>query len=156
MLFETIDTGCLNDEDLPWMPYAPYSDDVQIKYFKIDPVRGETISLLKTPPGAKLATHHHTSTVIVYTVRGSWKYLEHDWVAREGSVVYETAATSHTPIAVSDSEVVTFNVVSGELLYLDEKGNLAATENWRTAMRRYLDHCHKNGIEPKDLSSFSQ
>ena len=22
-LFETIDTGCLNDEDLPWMPYAP-------------------------------------------------------------------------------------------------------------------------------------
>lgn len=41
----------------------------------------------------------------------------------------ETAATSHTPIAVSESEVVTFNIVSGELLYLDEKGNVAATEN---------------------------
>jgi hypothetical protein len=44
MLFETIGTGCLNDEDLPWMPYLPYSDEVQIKYFKIDPVRGETRS----------------------------------------------------------------------------------------------------------------
>ncbi len=156
MLFETIDTGCLNAEDTPWIPYTPYAEDVLIKYFKIDPVRGETISLLKVPPGTKLATHHHTGTVIVYTVQGSWKYIEHDWVARPGSVVYETASTRHTPIAVSkDETVITLNVVSGELLYLDDAGKPVATENWRSAMNRYLEHCRQAGIEPKDLSSFS-
>jgi 2,4'-dihydroxyacetophenone dioxygenase len=157
MLFETIDTGAINAEDTPWIPYAPYSDDVLIKYFKIDPVRGETVSLLKLPPGAKLATHHHTGTVIVYTVQGSWKYIEHDWVSRAGGVVYETASTRHTPIVVSEDEtVIVFNIVGGELLYLDDQGKVVATENWRSAMNRYLEHCRKSGIVPRDLSSFSQ
>ncbi len=53
MLFESINTGCLDGNDTPWMPFAPYSNDVMIKYFKIDPVRGETITLLKRPQAWK-------------------------------------------------------------------------------------------------------
>ncbi len=155
MQFETIDTGCLNADESPWIPYAPYSEEVMIKYFKIDPVRGETVSLLKLPGGSKLSMHHHTGTVIVYTVQGQWKYLEHDWTASAGSVVYETASTRHTPVALSDEAVITFNIVVGELLYLDDSGKVIAMENWRTAMDRYLSHCRKHGIVPRDLSSFA-
>ncbi len=71
MLFESINTGCLDGNDTPWMPFAPYSNDVMIKYFKIDPVRGETITLLKAPAGMEMPRHHHTGTVIVYTVQGA-------------------------------------------------------------------------------------
>ena len=35
---------------------------------------------------------------MVYTVKGSWRYLEHDWTAVPGSFVYETAASKHTPV----------------------------------------------------------
>jgi 2,4'-dihydroxyacetophenone dioxygenase len=156
MMFETIDTACLNGDETPWMPFAPYSNDVFIKYFKIDPVRGETITLLKAPAGATMPKHHHTGTVVVYTVQGEWKYKEHDWVARAGGVVYETASSAHTPQVVStEGEIITFNIVVGELLYLDEQDNIIAVENWKTSMKRYLDYCSANGIVPRDLSTFA-
>lgn len=155
MMFEQIDTGCLDGADTPWMPFAPYSNEVQIKYFKIDPVQGETITLLKAPAGTQMPKHHHTGTVIVYTVQGAWKYQEHDWIARAGSVVYETASTAHTPEAMQGEEIITFNIVKGELLYLDDKDNIIAVENWKTSMQRYLDYCKAHDIAPKDLSSFA-
>lgn len=156
MMFEKIDTACIDGDSTPWMPFAPYSDEIFIKYFKIDPVRGETITLLRSPAGAQLPKHHHTGTVIVYTVEGEWKYKEHDWVARPGSCVYETAATAHTPETVStEGNIVTFNIVMGELLYLDDKDNIVAVENWKTSMKRYLDYCAANNIVPQDLSSFA-
>jgi hypothetical protein len=139
------------------MPFAPYSNDVMVKYFKIDPVRGETITLLTAPAGVEMPRHHHTGTVIVYTVQGSWRYKEHDWVAHAGSVVYETASTRHTPQAAyaEGPDIITFNIVAGELLYLDDKDNIIAVENWKTSMDRYLAYCRTNDIAPKDLSSFA-
>lgn len=133
MMYQNIDTACIDADATPWMPFAPYSDEVMVKYFKLDPVQGEMIALLKIPAGVSMAKHHHTGVVIVYTLAGAWKYREHDWIARAGSCVYETAATSHTPEALPDEgEVVTFNIVKGELLYLDDKDNIIAAENWKT------------------------
>jgi hypothetical protein len=153
--FETISTGCLNDDESPWIPFTPYDDRVLLKYFKIDPVQGEVVAMMKSPPGIEMARHHHTGTVIVYTVSGAWKYKEHDWIARVGSCVYETAATSHTPQVLDGTEdLLVFNVVKGELVYLDESDNVLAVETWRTHMARYLDYCKSHGIEPRDLSRF--
>ena len=156
MLYENIDTGCLNDDDTPWIPFTPYDDTILLKYFKIDPVQGEFVSVLKAPAGTDMARHHHTGTVIVYTIQGSWKYKEHDWTAHAGSVVYETASSRHTPQALpGDEDIITFNIVRGELVYLDENDNVLATETWRTSMERYLNFCKANGLTPRDLSSFS-
>lgn len=156
MMYQQVDTGVIDDADLPWIPFAPYSSDVLVKYIKCDPVRGEIVSFLKAPSVMRLPRHHHTGTVIVYTIKGAWKYEEHDWVAREGSVVYETASTRHTPIAVpSDSdEVITLNIVQGELLYLDDQDNIFAVENWKTSVDRYLAYCRENGLTPKDITAF--
>ena len=149
--------GVIHQDDLPWTPYLPYSSEVQVKLLKADPVRGETITLLKAPVGAAMAKHHHSGTVIVYTIKGAWRYLEHDWVATPGSVVYETAATSHTPVMVEGhgDEVVTLNIVAGDLVYMDEAGTVLAIETWRTAVQRYLQYCEAAGIEPKDVTSFA-
>jgi hypothetical protein len=155
--FPNVNTGCLNDNDLPWVPFTPYSNEVHIKYFKVNPVSGEVITLLRAPTTMRLPRHHHTGTVIVYTVSGCWKYLEHDWIARPGSVVYETASTQHTPIALEGGgdTVVTFNITQGELLFLDDAGNTIAVENWRSSLQRYLDHCRANGIAPRDLTAYN-
>jgi hypothetical protein len=91
----------------------------------------------------------------VYTVEGKWKYKEHDWVAGPGSCVYETAGTRHTPQAVGEGELLMFVILQGELVYLDENDQILATENWRTAMDRYLAYCKDNGLEARDLTSFN-
>ena len=157
MLYTQIDTAVTHGESLPWVPFTPYADNVLLKYFKLDPIRGDWIVLMKSPINMQLPKHHHTGTVIVYTLEGKWKYKEHDWVAGPGSVVYETAASTHTPEVVSTEGkdyVLSFVIVSGDLIFLDENDKVMAIENWKTGMQRYLDYCETNGIEAQDLSAF--
>ncbi|MFM0165776.1 ChrR Cupin-like domain-containing protein [Burkholderia sp. GAS332] len=156
MFYENVATECIDDASIPWVPFAPYSSDVLLKYFKLDPIRGESISVLKAPAGTQMPKHHHTGTVIVYTLKGRWKYAEHDWIAGPGSVVFETAGSSHTPVMVpGDDEVITFNIVQGDLIYLTENDQVIAMENWKTSMERYLAYCEANSLVPKDLTTFA-
>ena len=93
MFFEHVEASCISDESMPWMPLG-LAPGVEVKFFKADPIRGEVIALLKAPADAKLPRHHHSGTVVVYTLKGKWKYKEHDWIAGPGSIVYETAAST--------------------------------------------------------------
>src|SRR5262245_61895259 len=141
MQYEQIRTAVIDDESLPWVPFTPYSNDVFLKYFRLDPVRGEIIALMKAPATTRLPKHHHSGPALVYTIEGRWKYAEHDWVAGPGSIVYETAAETHTPVAVgSGGQVLVLNVVVGDLLFLDDQDRVMAIENWKTALKRYQDH----------------
>lgn len=157
MLYEQIHTTVVDDESLPWIPFTPYADDVFLKYYKLDPIRGEMIVMMKAPAGKQLPRHHHSGTVIVYTVEGRWKYKEHDWIAGPGSIVFETAASSHTPQALGgDGHIVVFNIVVGDLIFTSDDGSqVLAIENWKTSMQRYLAHCEQAGITPRDLTAFS-
>lgn len=158
MLFEHIQTACINDADLPWVPFTPYSERVLIKYFKLDPIRGETIALLKAPAKGQMPRHRHTGTVIVYTVQGRWKYREHEWIAEQGSIVYETAGSSHTPEALpgdqDNEDIITLNIIQGELLFVNDSGQVLAAEDWRSGWERYAAFCRAQGIEAKDLTAF--
>src|SRR3546814_2702565 len=100
MYFKHVDTALIDSEALPWVPFEPYTPDAHVKLLKADPVRGEIIALLKVPASMELPRHHHTGTVIVYTLAGAWRYKEHEWIATPGTTVFETAASAHTPLAV--------------------------------------------------------
>ncbi|SAL05692.1 cupin [Caballeronia arationis] len=156
MLFEQIETACINDADVPWVPFTPYSDKVLVKYFKLDPVRGEVIALLKAPAAGQMPIHRHTGTVIVYTVQGRWKYREHGWIAEAGSVVYETAGSTHTPQALPGAEdIVTLNIIQGDLLFMNDRQQVIAIESWKSGWDRYAAYCEANGIAPRDLTAFA-
>jgi 2,4'-dihydroxyacetophenone dioxygenase len=149
-------TSNVKADSVPWVPFTPYSDDVHLKYFKIDPIHGEIVVSMRFPPGLQLPTHYHTGIVIGHTMKGAWHYLEHDWVSEAGDTVYETAASSHTPESVGDEDAEVFFVIVGELLFLDEDGNIIARENWKTSLERYQAYCEANGIEVQDLTSFEE
>jgi 2,4'-dihydroxyacetophenone dioxygenase len=158
MLYENVDTAVIDGESLPWVPLTPHTDQVLLKYFKLDPIRGEWVVLMKVPLGVQLPKHHHSGTVMVYTIEGKWKYQEHDWIAGPGSFVYETAASTHTFEVVAEGErgyVLTLVHVTGDLAFLDENGNVIALENWKTSMQRYLAYCEEQGVKPKDLTAFN-
>jgi DNA/RNA-binding domain of Phe-tRNA-synthetase-like protein len=69
-------------------------------------------------------------------------------------VVIETAATEHTRQSLADGtdDVVLFTVTQGELLLLDDEGRVVGTENWRTAVDRYVDYCRAHGLEARDVT----
>ena len=154
MNYQKITTSYIDAESYPWIPFAPYSDEVFIKALKADPISGTFVTLLKAPSTITLPRHHHCGIVIVYTIKGQWKYLEHDWTAVEGSVVYETAASTHTPTGAGSGEIITLNIQVGDSIYMDTKDNVLAIENWKTMLERYVAYCKSKGITPNDITSF--
>ena len=103
--------------DLPAVPFTPYSQDVKIKLLRVDPVSGQLCVILSAPGGTGLGAHKHYGSVMVYTIKGAWRYLEHDWVARAGDFVYETAGSSHTFMVEPGETTEAFIIVEGELLH---------------------------------------
>ena len=49
-------------------------------------------------------------------------------------------------------DAILFAVTQGDLLMLGDDGRIVGTENWRTALDRYLEHCRDNGLEPRDVT----
>jgi hypothetical protein len=158
MNFEKITTVYVDAESYPWIPFTPYSNDIFVKVLKIEPVSGTFVTLLKAPHDyPSLPKHHHCGTVMVYTIKGKWKYVEHDWTALPGSFVYETAATSHTPISAGGTEeIITLNIQVGDSLYMDDKNNVIAIENWTTMMKRHVDFHKARGTVGPDLTDFTE
>ena len=84
-------------------------------------VNGEWVNLLRVGRSGVLSRHRHPAPVHGYVIRGSWRYLEHDWVAREGMYVYEPPGEVHTLVVDDDvEEMITLFHVSGALIYYDE------------------------------------
>ena len=41
-MHKNVVTSHVDAESLPWVPFAPYSDEVLLKYHKVDPVRARS------------------------------------------------------------------------------------------------------------------
>jgi hypothetical protein len=156
MNYEQVATSYVDAERYPWIPFTPYSNEVFIKALKCDPISGTFVTLLKAPGNTVLPRHHHCGIVIVYTIKGQWKYKEHDWAAAEGSVVYETAASTHTPMGACDGDVITLNIQVADSIYLDDAGAVLAIENWKTVVERHVAFAKANGRELIDITSFAE
>jgi 2,4'-dihydroxyacetophenone dioxygenase len=142
--------------DMPAVPFTPYSEDVKITLLHVDPVSGKMCVILSAPGGTGLGVHKHYGSVILYTIKGAWRYLEHDWVSRAGDFVYETAGSSHTFMVEAGETTEAFIIVEGALEFIDDEGNTIAIEDWRTMYQRYVDYCEHEGLEPIDMTRFDQ
>ena len=76
-----------------WVPQAP---KVWFRPLLLNTVTGSWCNLLRVRKSGVLSRHIHPSVVVGYVIKGSWRYLEHDWVARAGSFVYEPPGEIHT------------------------------------------------------------
>ena len=106
------------DDDGPWVPYA---DGVWFQPCCFNVTSGGFSVVLKGLPGAQLGVHYHVGIVRGYTMRGHWRYLEHDWVAKPGTFIYEPAGEAHTLVITDDSPgpALILFIVEGGLIYLD-------------------------------------
>jgi quercetin dioxygenase-like cupin family protein len=139
-------------DDGPWVPYA---EGVWIQPCCFDVTSGGFSVLLKGLPGAKLGVHYHVGTVRGYTMRGQWRYLEHDWVAGPGTFIYEPAGEAHTLVITDDSPepALIFFVVEGGLIYLDKPtgGAFAAYEDGFSMLELTRKYYREAGLDEGQL-----
>ena len=140
------------EDDRRWVPYA---DGVWFQPCHFNVTSGGFSVVLKGLPGAKLGTHYHVGTVRGYTMRGHWRYLEHDWVAKPGTFIYEPAGEAHTLVITEDSPepAVIMFVVEGGLIYLDRpvNGSVAAYEDGFTALELTRKSYREAGLDAREL-----
>ena len=147
-----IDTVHIRGQSTPWIPFSNVNERILLKYFKIDPITGEVVLLMKTAKGEGANIHRHTGTVMVYTLSGRWKYDQHDWVAEAGDFVFESAESTHSFTNLSDDDNgMALIVLNGELHFLDKEGVIKRIETWRTALARYRDYCRDNQLPEINL-----
>ena len=135
-----------------WVPYAP---GVWLQPCCFNLTSGGFSALLKARPGAMLGVHYHVGTVRGYTIRGHWRYLEHDWIAKPGTFIYEPAGEAHTLVVTEDSPETAeiFFVVEGGLVYLDKPvhGSMAAYEDGFSFLALCRKHYRDADLDMREL-----
>ena len=88
---------------------------------------------------------------------GHWRYLEHDWVAKPGTFIYEPAGEAHTLVIKEDSPepAIIFFMIEGALIYLDKPvdGGFAAYEDAFSALELCRARYREAGLDPRKLDA---
>jgi 2,4'-dihydroxyacetophenone dioxygenase len=141
----------VSSDDLPWVPQEPGRWFKPLHFFTSS---GTWINLVKMEPGRQIRRHVHAGgSVHAYVLQGSWRYLEHKWVAAPGSYVFEPAGGAHTLEVLGEETMITLFIVNGVIQYLDDEGRVVQQDDLRSRQRLYLDHCRELGTEPAALTT---
>jgi 2,4'-dihydroxyacetophenone dioxygenase len=143
------------DDERVWVPQA---DQVWFRPLLLNTVTGGWCNLLRVRRSGVLSRHIHPSLVVGYVIRGAWRYLEHDWVAREGSFVYEPPGEIHTLVVDEASggapEMITFFNIAGAMVYVDDQGRQTDYEDVFTKIEMCRKHYAAVGLGEHFVDQF--
>jgi quercetin dioxygenase-like cupin family protein len=135
------------EDERVWVPQA---ESVWFRPLLLNTVTGSWCNLLRVRKSGVLSRHIHPSWVTGYVIKGSWRYLEHGWVAREGSFVYEPPGEIHTLVvdeaAGGAPEMITFFNIAGAMVYVDEAGRTTGYEDVFTKIDMCRRHYEAAGL----------
>src|SRR5579872_4484816 len=108
---------------IPWVPQA---ERVWFKPLRFDFTTGRWINLLRVTGSGKVSRHRHAGGQVVgYCLEGGWRYLEREWVARPGTLIYEPPGDIHTLVVDEEQDgMVTLFLLEGVVQYLDDADNV--------------------------------
>ncbi len=133
----------LDDERL----WVPRGDDIWSLPLMFSVTTGMWVNITRARGRAVISRHRHSSPVTGYTLDGTWGYVEHDWIAKPGTFIYEPAGETHTLYCKGDAGhmLVLFHNF-GPILFVDEHGNQTGFEDVFTRLEKYKTHCNKVGL----------
>jgi quercetin dioxygenase-like cupin family protein len=147
--------AAIPEDEREWVPQAP---NVWFRPLLLNTVTGSWCNLLRVRKSGVLSRHIHPSWVVGYVIRGAWRYLEHDWVAREGAFVYEPPGEIHTLVvdeAVGGAtEMITFFNIHGAMVYVDEAGQTTGYEDVFTKIAMCKAHYEATGLGVGHMDRF--
>ena len=140
---DLVEQAIPEDERL-WVPQAP---QVWFRPLLFDTVTGQWVNLLRVRRSGVLSRHLHPAPVYGYVIKGSWRYLEHDWKAVEGGFVFEPPGEVHTLVVDEGvEEMITLFHVSGCLVYVDAQKRPESVEDVHTKIDKARRHFSEVGL----------
>src|SRR6202007_1253024 len=94
----------LDGDEREWVPQSP---TVAFRPLVLNVTQGYYINILRVRSSGVLSRHRHSGPVHAFTLRGTWRYLEHDWVASAGDYAFEPAGETHTLVVPDGAAGVT-------------------------------------------------
>ena len=144
--------GAIPRDEREWVPQAK---DVWFRPLLLNTVNGGWCNLLRVRASGVLQRHRHPMLVTGYVIKGRWKYLEHDWVAEEGSFVYEPPGEMHTLTVPDDcAEMITLFNISGAMVYVDTNGRTVGYEDVWTKIEMCRAHYVAVGLGARYVDQF--
>jgi quercetin dioxygenase-like cupin family protein len=131
------------EDERVWVPQAP---GVWFRPLMLNTLAGQWCNLLRVRKAGVLSRHRHPAPVHGFVLAGSWRYLEHDWVARPGDYVFEPPGETHTLVVDDVPEMVTFFNISGCMYYVDEESRNTGYEDVFTKLDMCRAHYAKVGL----------
>ena len=127
--------------------WVPQGERVWFRPLCLNVSTGYWMNLLRVRKSGVLARHRHPCPVHGFVLKGKWRYLEHDWVATEGSYVFEPPGEVHTLLVPEDvPEMITFFNITGSMLYLDDDNRHVGYEDVFTKIDMCRTHYEKIGL----------
>lgn len=140
----------LDGREQIWVPLA---EGVEMCPQVFDCTNGGWTNLIRIAPGGSLACHYHTGVVHGYTLRGSWRYLEHNWVAGVGTYIYEPNGEMHTLVADPEEGMTTLFVTHGCLVFVDSEGTMIGFEDVYSRLEKCRRHYRAISRDPVELDA---
>lgn len=149
---ELVVAPAMPEDERLWVPQQP---DVWFRPLCLSASRGYWMNLLRVRRAGVLSRHRHPQPVHGFVLKGSWRYLEHDWVASEGSYVYEAPGETHTLVVDAHvTEMVTLFQVNGAMIYVDPDGGVLGYEDVFTKIDLCRRHYTEAGLGERFVDQF--
>ena len=134
----------LDGDEREWVPQSP---TVSFKPLLLNVSQGYYLNILRVRAAGVLSRHRHHGPVHAFTLRGTWRYLEHDWVASVGDYAFEPAGETHTLVVPDDvQEMATLFHVTGGYTYIDPYGVALGYEDVFTKLEKASRHYDSVGF----------
>ena len=143
----------LDGDEREWVPQAP---GIAFKPLILSVSQGYYVNILRVSGcSGMLSRHRHTGPVHGITLRGKWRYLEHDWVASPGDYVFEPPGENHT-LAILEGvpEMTTLFHVTGGYIYVDPYGEALEYEDVFTKLTYAGRHYQAVGLGQDYVKKF--
>lgn len=135
--------------------WVPVDDNVWFRPLCLAASRGYWVNLLRVRRSGVLSRHRHPQPVHGLVLKGSWRYLEHSWVATEGAYVYEAPGETHTLVVDPDvEEMITMFQVNGAMIYVDPDGACVGYDDVFTRIEKCRAHYVQNGLGENYVDQF--
>lgn len=153
-------SNAIPTDEREWVPARNFPGDnlnIWIRPLMFNTVTGAGANILRIRGSGVISRHLHTGPVQGFVIKGSWRYLEHDWVASAGDYIYEPAGEVHTLVVDEGvEEMMTFFVSIGTVMFVDDAGETIGYEDIfkRKAMCRA--HYREVGLDESYLDRITR
>jgi len=145
-------TIAIPDDERVWVPQAP---NVWFRPLMLNTTNGQWCNLLRVRKSGVLSRHRHPAPVHGFVLKGSWRYLEHSWIATAGSYVFEPPGEVHTLVVDAGvEEMITFFNISGAMIYLDDADQVVAWEDVHTKIEMCRKHYIACGLGAEYINQY--